>query len=114
MENASLGTSFTIAVIIALTIYYVIANVVCFYAYREFKAMLIEHQGGEGGQANAGFGMGGMRMPGGGGSGAQNAGESSGGGFSGQGQAIGGGGGSRGGRDDDRGRDSKRSKFAPY
>merc|ERR1712226_927408 len=70
MENASLGTTFTIAVIISLTIYYVIANVVCFYAYREFKAMLIEHQGGEGGQANAnaGFGMGGMRMPGGGGS----------------------------------------------
>jgi len=97
MENASLGTTFTIAVIISLTVYYVVANVVCFYAYREFKGMLIDHQGG-----NGGFGMGGMRMPGGGGSGPQNAErvaedrQGGGGGFSGQGQAIGGGGGPRG------------------
>ena len=62
MKNASFGQSFAIAVIVALTVFYVVATVFCFYAYREFKGMLLDHNGGAGG-----FGMGGMRMPGGGG-----------------------------------------------
>ena len=39
---------------ILLAIYYVVANVLCFYAYREFKGMLFDH--GQGGN----FGMNGM------------------------------------------------------
>ena len=66
MSNASLGQTFAISIIIALTIFYVVATVFCFYAYREFKGMLVDYQGGVGG-----FGMAGMRMPG--GSGPQNA-----------------------------------------
>ena len=66
MSNASLGQTFAISIIIALTIFYVVATIFCFYAYREFKGMLVDYQGGVGG-----FGMGGMRMPG--GSGPQNA-----------------------------------------
>ena len=66
LQNGSLGQTFAISIIIALTIFYVVATVFAFYAYREFKGMLVDYQGGVGG-----FGMGGMRMPG--GSGPQNA-----------------------------------------
>ena len=65
MKNASFGDTFAISIMIALTVYYIIANVFCFLAYREFKGMLMDYQGG------GGYAMGGMRMPGGGG--AQNA-----------------------------------------
>ena len=43
MKNASFGQSFAVAVIVGLTVYYVVANVFCFYAYREFKGMLVDH-----------------------------------------------------------------------
>ena len=59
MEEASFGQSFAIAVIIGLTVYYIVANVFCFYAYREFKGMLVEHQVANNG-GGAGMGMGGM------------------------------------------------------
>ena len=70
MEEASFGQSVAIAVIIGLTIYYIVANVFCFYAYREFKGMLVDHQVANGGGGmGGGLGMGGMM----GGSGPQNA-----------------------------------------
>ena len=71
MEQASFGQSFAVAVIIGLTVYYIVANVFCFYAYREFKGMLVDHQIANGG-GGGGMGMGGMGMMG-GQSGAQNA-----------------------------------------
>ena len=69
MKNASFGQSFAVAVIVGLTVYYIVANVFCFYAYREFKGMLVDHHNANGGMGG-GLGMGGMM---GGQSGAQNA-----------------------------------------
>ena len=43
MSDASLGQTFAISIIIALTIFYVVATIFCFYAYREFKGMLVDY-----------------------------------------------------------------------
>ena len=85
LKSASFGQTFAISIIIALTIFYVVASIFCFFAYREFKGMLFDHNGGAGG-----FGLGGMR------SGAQNAervNEDRREAYGGQGHQIGGGGG---------------------
>ena len=47
---------FTETIIILLTIYYAVAVIVCFCAYREFKAMVFDAGMGQG------FGMGAMPM----------------------------------------------------
>ena len=41
-ENGSSPVIFQLAIMIALLVYYIIAIVVCFYAYREFKGMLVD------------------------------------------------------------------------
>ena len=61
MEDASFSANLALAVMILLCIYYVVANVLCFFAYREFKGMLFDH--GMGGN----FGMTAQRAQGGGG-----------------------------------------------
>ena len=40
---------------IALTVYYVVANVFCFFAYREFKGMMFDHGMDGGGIMTQGF-----------------------------------------------------------
>ena len=56
MTEASFSQNLSLTVMILLCVYYVLANVACFYAYREFKALLFEQRGG----ANFGaMGMGG-------------------------------------------------------
>jgi len=52
MKDASFSGNLALTVMILLAIYYIVANVFCFYAYREFKGMLFDH--GQGGN----FGMG--------------------------------------------------------
>ena len=52
MEDASFSGNLALTVMILLAIYYLVANVFCFYAYREFKGMLFD--AGQGGN----FGMG--------------------------------------------------------
>ena len=59
LKDSQLGTSFALTVLIILLIFYVIASIFCFYAYREFKGMLFD--AGAGG----GFGMGHMMQDGG-------------------------------------------------
>ena len=59
MEDASFSANLALAVMILLCIYYVVANVLCFFAYREFKGMLFDH--GMGGN----FGMTAQRAQGG-------------------------------------------------
>ena len=54
MTESSLGSQFALTVMIILCVFYLVATVVCFYAYREFKGMLFD--AGQGG----GFGMGSM------------------------------------------------------
>ena len=54
MEEASFSQNLALVVMILLAIYYIVANVLCFYAYREFKGMLFD--AGMGGN----FGMAGM------------------------------------------------------
>ena len=54
MEDASFSANLALAVMILLAIYYIVANVLCFLAYREFKGMLFD--AGMGGN----FGMSGM------------------------------------------------------
>ena len=54
MEEASFSGNLALTVMILLAIYYIVANVFCFYAYREFKGMLFD--AGMGGN----FGMSGM------------------------------------------------------
>ena len=53
MEDASFSQNLALVVMILLAIYYVVANILCFYAYREFKGMLFDVDG-QGGN----FGMG--------------------------------------------------------
>jgi hypothetical protein len=55
-NTGSTSTSFQFTVVCMLTVYYIVAIILCFYAYREFKGMLFDH--GMGGN----FGM--MGMPG--------------------------------------------------
>ena len=50
--NSALGGSFAITVFIALIIFYVIASIFCFFAYREFKHLSVSN------------GMGGFGLPG--------------------------------------------------
>ena len=52
MTKAHVTQNLALAVYIMLAIYYIVANIFCFYAYREFKGMLFD--AGMGG----GFGMG--------------------------------------------------------
>merc|ERR550539_1716126 len=52
MKDASFSQNLALTTMILLCIYYIVANVFCFYAYREFKGMLFDH--GMGGN----FGMG--------------------------------------------------------
>ena len=54
MEEATWGEQFALAIMFILLIFYVVATIVCFFAYREFKGMIFD--AGQGG----GFGMGGM------------------------------------------------------
>ena len=54
MKDASFSANLALTVMILLCVYYAVANVFCFYAYREFKGMLFDH--GMGGN----FGMGAM------------------------------------------------------
>ena len=54
MKDATWGEQFAIAIMFILLIFYVVATIVCFFAYREFKGMIFD--AGQGG----GFGMGGM------------------------------------------------------
>ena len=51
IDTGKTSDTYAMVVIIGLCIYYVAADVVCFYAYREFKGMMFDH--GQGG----GFGM---------------------------------------------------------
>ena len=51
MEDATFAGNVALTIMILLAVYYIVANVFCFYAYREFKGMLFDH--GMGGQ----FGM---------------------------------------------------------
>ena len=60
INEGSANDVFSFVVICLLTVFYVIAVIMCFYAYREFKGMMFDH--GMGG----GFGMGGMSRPAGG------------------------------------------------
>ena len=43
MKDASFSANLALTVMILLCIYYVVANVLCFFAYREFKGMLFDH-----------------------------------------------------------------------
>ena len=64
MTDASFSENLALTVYIALAVYYVVANVFCFYAYREFKGMLFDHNnGGSGGHFGMGtyMGQGGQR-----------------------------------------------------
>ena len=54
MQDATFGQSFATTIYILLCVFYVVASIFCFYAYREFKGMLFD--AGAGG----GFGMGRM------------------------------------------------------
>ena len=53
-KTGSSTNTFAITIIILLSVYYIVATFICFYAYREFKGMMFDH--GMGG----GFGMGGI------------------------------------------------------
>ena len=53
MEEASFSQNLALVVMILLAIYYVVANILCFYAYREFKGMLFDVDG-----MGGNFGMG--------------------------------------------------------
>ena len=53
-NTGSTSASFWFTTICLLSIYYIVAVILCFYAYREFKGMMFDH--GMGGN----FGMGGM------------------------------------------------------
>ena len=60
MKDASFSQNLSLTVMILLAIYYIVANVFCFYAYREFKGMLFD--AGMGGNFGmAGYGQGGQR-----------------------------------------------------
>ena len=55
MKEASFSQNLALTVLILLCIYYVVANVFCFYAYREFKGMLFDAgMGGNFGMAGYG------------------------------------------------------------
>ena len=43
MTEASFSQNLALTTMILLCIYYIVANVFCFYAYREFKGMLFDH-----------------------------------------------------------------------
>ena len=60
MEDASFSQNLALVVMMLLAIYYVGANVLCFYAYREFKGMLfdVDGQGGNFGMGQRGRGGG--------------------------------------------------------
>ena len=49
--SESFSGSLALVIMLALFVYYIVANVACFYAYREFKAIMFDQ--GAGGQ----FGM---------------------------------------------------------
>ena len=52
MKQANFSQNLALTVMIMLCVYYVIANVFCFFAYREFKGMLFDHgMGGNFGMA---------------------------------------------------------------
>ena len=58
MKEASFSQNLSLTVFILLCVFYVVANVFCFYAYREFKGMLFDHgQGGNFGMAGMGGGQ---------------------------------------------------------
>ena len=57
MREATFSQNLALTTMILLAVYYVVANVFCFYAYREFKGMMWDHQGG---QMGGNFGMGGV------------------------------------------------------
>ena len=54
MQEASFSQNLALVVMILLAVYYIVANILCFFAYREFKGMLFD--AGMGGN----FGMSGM------------------------------------------------------
>ena len=55
MKDASFSQNIALFTMIALTVYYVVANVFCFYAYREFKGMMFDHGMDGGGIMTQGF-----------------------------------------------------------
>ena len=61
MREASFSQNLALTTMILLAVYYVVANVFCFYAYREFKGMLFDHGMGMGGNFGMGGGAGGNR-----------------------------------------------------
>jgi|EP00353_Schmidingerella_taraikaensis_P006438 hypothetical protein len=57
MMEASFSQNLALTVMILLAVYYVVANVFCFYAYREFKGMLFDAgMGGNFGMSGVGGG----------------------------------------------------------
>lgn len=48
MQEASFSQSVALMTMIFLAVYYVVANVFCFYAYREFKGIMVDVQTGGG------------------------------------------------------------------
>ena len=55
MKEASFSQNLALTVMILLAIYYIVANIFCFFAYREFKGMLYDHgMGGQFGMASYG------------------------------------------------------------
>lgn len=49
IQESTLFNPFWMTLIIIFTAFYMIAIIICFYAYREFKGMLFDYQGGNGG-----------------------------------------------------------------
>ena len=59
MQEASFSQNLALTTMILLAVYYIVANVFCFYAYREFKGMLFD--AGQGGNFGMNGAMGGGR-----------------------------------------------------
>ena len=55
MESASFAGNLALATMIMLAVYYVVANIFCFFAYREFKGMMFDAGMDGGGIMTQGF-----------------------------------------------------------
>ncbi len=58
MKDASFSQNLSLTVFILLAVYYIVANVFCFWAYREFKGMLFDAGGGNFGMTGQAGGQG--------------------------------------------------------
>ena len=57
MREATFSQNLALTTMILLAVYYVVANIFCFYAYREFKGMMWDYNNG---QMGGNFGMSGV------------------------------------------------------